>query len=72
MLYGTYEIGNAIGEYRNMASIGFKDRIKLPWDLFANVGYEKTKSLETELAETGMKATRPIAVRSNIFRKNLR
>jgi hypothetical protein len=53
-LYGTYEIGNAIGEYRNMASIGFKDRIKLPWDLFANVGYEKTQSLETDLAETAV------------------
>jgi hypothetical protein len=50
-VYGKYEIGNAIGQYRNVMSIGLKNRLKLPWDLTANVGFERAKSLEHRLGE---------------------
>ncbi|MFI5252533.1 MAG: hypothetical protein ACHQQQ_08915 [Bacteroidota bacterium] len=52
-LYGKYEIGNVISEYRNMLSIGFRNTLKLPYDLTANIGYERAKSLMQRLAETG-------------------
>lgn len=51
-LYGKYEIGNAIGQHRNMLSIGLKNRVRLPYDLFGNIGFERAKSLETRLVET--------------------
>lgn len=51
-LYGKYEIGNAIGQYRNMLSIGLKNQLKLGWDLAANFGFERAKSLEQRLGET--------------------
>lgn len=51
-LYGKYEIGNAIGQYRNMLSIGLKNQLKLGWDLAANFGCERAKSLEQRLGET--------------------
>lgn len=49
---GKYEIGNAIGEHRNMISIGVKNQLKLPYDITANFAYEKTKSLEKRIGET--------------------
>jgi len=49
--YGKYEIGNAIGQRRNMISIGLRNILKLPWDLTANLGYERAKSLERRLGE---------------------
>jgi hypothetical protein len=51
-LYSKYEIGNAIGQHRNMLSIGLKNKLHLPLDLVTNVGYERAKSLETRLGET--------------------
>lgn len=51
-LYGKYEIGNAIGQHRNMLSIGLKNKLKLTSDLAANFGFEKAKSLENRLGET--------------------
>jgi hypothetical protein len=51
-LYGKYEIGNAIGQNRNMLSIGLKNRLKLPWDLTANFGFERAKDLQARLEET--------------------
>jgi len=51
-MYGKYEIGNAIGQHRNMLSIGLKNTLKLPWDLTANAGYERATALEHRLGET--------------------
>jgi hypothetical protein len=51
-LYGKYEIGNVISEYRNMLSIGLRNTFKLPYDLTANFGYERAKSLVQRLIET--------------------
>ena len=51
-LYGKYEIGNAIGQHRNMLSIGLKNRLKITTDLSVNFGFERAKSLENRLGET--------------------
>jgi hypothetical protein len=50
-VYGRYEIGNAIGEHRNRVSIGLNNTLKLPYDLTANLAFEKAKSLERRLGE---------------------
>ncbi|HUN65437.1 MAG TPA: hypothetical protein VMW43_05000 [Bacteroidota bacterium] len=50
-VYGKYEIGSVIGQYRNMISVGLKNRLRLPWDLTANLGFERTRSLEHQLGE---------------------
>ena len=46
-----YEVGNAIGQHRNMLSIGLKNRLRLPLDLTANFGFERARSLEHRLGE---------------------
>ena len=50
--YSKYEIGDASGAYRNMISIGLKNKIKLPYDLTANLSYERTKDLNERVDET--------------------
>ncbi len=49
--YGKYEIGNAIGNYRNQISIGLNNKVKLTDDLTGYLGYEKTKGLGQRLGE---------------------
>lgn len=49
--YGKYEIGNAIGAYRNQVSIGLKNKIALTDDLTSYLGYEKTKALGQRVGE---------------------
>ncbi|MFA6467851.1 MAG: hypothetical protein WCW35_03065 [Bacteroidota bacterium] len=49
--YGKYEIGNAIGAYRNQVSIGLKNKIVMSEDLFGYLGYEKTKALGQRVGE---------------------
>ena len=49
--YGKYEIGNAIGQYRNQISIGLRNRIPITDDLTGSLGYEKTKALGQRLGE---------------------
>ncbi len=49
--YGRYEIGNAIGAYRNQASIGLKNKIAMTEDLTSYLGYEKTKALGQRVGE---------------------
>ncbi|MFA6438488.1 MAG: hypothetical protein WCX28_04220 [Bacteriovoracaceae bacterium] len=49
--YGKYEIGNAIGAYRNQASIGLKNKIVMTDDLTGYLGYEKTKALGQRVGE---------------------
>ncbi|MEW5799163.1 MAG: Ig-like domain-containing protein [Bacteroidota bacterium] len=49
--YGSYEIGNAVGNYRNQISIGLKNKIKLRNDLTSHLGYERTKGLGQRLGE---------------------
>jgi hypothetical protein len=51
-LYSKYEIGNAIGQHRNLLSIGLKNKVRLPLDLVGNIGLERAKPLETRLGET--------------------
>ena len=51
-LYSRYEIGNAIGQHRNMLSIGMKNRVRLPYDLVGSASYERAKSLGSTLGET--------------------
>ena len=50
--YSKYEIGDAAGAYRNMISVGLKNKIKLPYDLTANLSYERTKDLNQRVDET--------------------
>jgi hypothetical protein len=49
--YGKYEIGSAIGQYRNQISIGLRNKIQMTEDLTAHLGYEKTKGLGQRLGE---------------------
>lgn len=49
--YGKYEIGNAVGAYRNQASIGLKNKIQVTQDLTGYLGYEKTKALGQRVGE---------------------
>ncbi len=49
--YGKYEIGNAIGQYRNQISIGLKNKVPVTEDLTGYLGYEKTKALGQRLGE---------------------
>jgi hypothetical protein len=49
--YGKYEIGNAIGGYRNQASIGLKNKIAVTQELTGYLGYEKTKALGQRVGE---------------------
>ncbi|MBS4028861.1 MAG: hypothetical protein KGZ58_09500 [Ignavibacteriales bacterium] len=51
-VYGKYEIGNAIGQRRNMASIGLKNRLKLTNELTSNFSIERTKNLGQHIGET--------------------
>jgi hypothetical protein len=51
-VYSKYEIGNAIGQHRNMLSIGLKNQMHLPLDLVGSIGFERAKSLETRVGET--------------------
>lgn len=51
-LYGKYELGNVVNEYRNMLSIGLRNTLKLGHDITANLGYERAKSLVHRLIET--------------------
>jgi hypothetical protein len=49
--YGKYEIGNAIGAYRNQVSIGLRNKIAMTDDLTGYLGYEKTKALGQRIGE---------------------
>ncbi len=49
--YGKYEIGNAIGAYRNQVSIGLKNKLKVTEDVTGYLGYEKTKALGQRVGE---------------------
>lgn len=51
-VYGRYEIGNAAAGYRNAASIGLRNRLKLTEALTANLTFERTKNLGRRAIET--------------------
>jgi hypothetical protein len=51
-VYGKYEIGNAAAGYRNSASIGLRNRLKLTEALTASLTFERTKNLGRRAIET--------------------
>ncbi|MCU0454109.1 MAG: hypothetical protein MUE68_10670 [Bacteroidetes bacterium] len=51
-VYGKYEIGNAAAGYRNAASIGLRNRLKLTESLTGNLTFERTKNLGRRAIET--------------------
>lgn len=51
-VYGKYEIGNAIAGYRNAASIGLRNRVKITESWTGNVSLEQTKGLGRRAVET--------------------
>jgi hypothetical protein len=48
---GRYEIGSGINGQRNQASIGLKNTTKLSNDVTANIAFERTRSLDRNVAE---------------------
>ncbi len=50
--YGRYEIGNGTAGYRNMASVGLKNRLPITEALIAHLAVERTKNLGTRVTET--------------------
>jgi len=51
-VYSKYEIGNSVAGRRNMISIGIRNTVKLPYDLTANLGYERAKDLSQRVDQT--------------------
>jgi hypothetical protein len=51
-LYGKYELRSAAEGRRNAMSVGLFNRIPLPYDLTATLGFERTRSVERRLNET--------------------
>lgn len=59
---GRYEIGGAIGEDRNQASIGLRNRWQVKDDLVVNFGYENTSSVDSLEVRTPRHESMSVAV----------